>query len=135
MFRAGDFPRKDSPNILLLALSISKNIFFLPLEMFFYKKLLGGGNSSNDTLLGKEEFDVEYSDDGTYKLASINIDEGRNRASKSRNTITWKAIHITLSLLNILVLATLIFQTNRPNHGPNLIACEFPLLPTLNSNS
>jgi hypothetical protein len=111
--------------------------------MSFYKKLLGrdiaaqvgGGNSSNDTLLGKEEFDIDYSDDGTYKLPSINIDEGRNRASKSRNTITWKAIHITLSLLNILVLATLIVQANRPNHGQNLIACELPLPPAPNSIS
>jgi hypothetical protein len=105
--------------------------------MTFYNKLLGrdmdveggGGNASNDTLLEKEQLDIEYSDDGTYKLGPINIDEGRNRVSKIRNAVSWKAIHITLSLLNILILAALIIQANRPNHGPNLIACMLISLP------
>jgi hypothetical protein len=102
--------------------------------MSSYKKLLGrdidieggGGNLSNDTLLEKEELDIEYSDDGTYKLTPITIDEGRSRASKIRNAVSWKTAHIALFLLNILVLTTLIIQTNRSNHGPNLIACMLP---------
>jgi hypothetical protein len=107
--------------------------------MTFYKKLQGrdidiegvGGNSSNDTLLEKEEHDIEYSDDGTYKLAPINIDESRNRVSKILNAVSWKTIHITLFLLNVLLLAVLIIQANKPNHGPNLIACMllFPSRP------
>ena len=98
--------------------------------MSFYQKLLrsdvdveiGGGNSSNDTLLEKG-LQNEYLDDGTYKLSAININEDRKETSRSRNFISWKAVHITLSMLNLLILAALVIQADRPNHGPNLIAC------------